>query len=103
MSYRVHRTRLAFALGGTLLLGTLLLAPGLAAAAPRGQSAPAPRGAVLSSAESILDRLRVFLDHLWDRGRAARPTAGPALQNVHGSAGCGIDPNGTGCPGGGVP
>ena len=39
MSHRVKRTRLAL---GTLLLGAALLAPGLAAAAPRTGATPGP-------------------------------------------------------------
>jgi hypothetical protein len=104
MSYRVHRTRLAFVLGGTLLLSALLPAPGQAAAAPRGQSAP--RRAVAAPA-SLLGRLQELLGYLWEgrgsSGPVARPAASSTSGTVHPNAGCGIDPNGTGCTGGGVP
>ena len=96
MFYRVKRTRLAF---GIVLLGTVLLAPGRSAAAgrialgPRAQAVSRGGAATAVASRSILDRLQEFL-----RGHGARAQSGPSP--VHGSAGCGIDPNGAPrCPG----
>jgi hypothetical protein len=80
---------------GLLLSGTLLVAPGLSAAAPPARTATAPRGAAIS--RSVFDRLLDGLDQLWEaRGGSGRgaAAAAPALHSVRGSSGCGIDPNG---------
>jgi hypothetical protein len=85
---------------GLLLLGTLLLAPGLSAAAPPARTATAPRGAATTAspaARSVFDCLLDLLDHLWGaRGGSGHgaAAAAPALHNVHAGSGCGIDPNG---------
>jgi hypothetical protein len=81
---------------GILLSGTLLLAPGLSAAAPPPRTATAPCGAAAS--RSVFDRLLDLLGHLWGArgGSGQAAAAAPALHNVHAGSGCGIDPNG--CP-----
>jgi hypothetical protein len=91
MPHRVKRTRLAL---GTLLLGTLLLTPGLVGAAPRAQASP--RATLAATSErSLLDRLQDLLGSLAGN-RNASGHAGSTLHVMHGSAGCGIDPNGGG-------
>jgi hypothetical protein len=96
MSHRVKRTRLAL---GTLLLSTLLLAPGPLTATSQtsrmSQTLAGLRGEALSS--GALDPLQELLSLFGaGHGRAARPGARPApgLRALHGGAGCGIDPNG---------
>jgi hypothetical protein len=102
MSHRVKCTRLAF---GTLLLGTLLLASGRMAAAagaethPRSGSAAGAGVADIAAEPSVLDRHLRSLGLAGLPGHPGRPGAtGPraasALHPLHGSAGCGIDPNG---------
>ncbi len=94
MSHRVKRTRLAL---GTLLLGAALLAPGLAAAAPRTGATPRAGGVGGVAERSVLGRLEELLRYLRD-GRAPAGRPAPGLRSVHANAGCGIDPNGTHCP-----
>ena len=98
MSLAAQR-RLALA----LLVVLVLCAPGLAIAGPRAQAGSArPVATPASSLGAVFDRLRDLLHQLWEgRGGAgdARATTGAGgLQNVHANAGCGIDPNGDGCP-----
>jgi hypothetical protein len=102
MSHRVKRTRLAL---GTLLLGAAVLAPGLAAAAPRtgmtpraGTATAAGTATTAGAAErSVLGRFEELLRYLRG-GRAPAGRPAPGLRSVHANAGCGIDPNGTHCP-----
>jgi hypothetical protein len=97
MSHRVKRTRLVLS---TLLLSTLLLAPGPVTATPRTPRALAGFvGEALSSVAptSVLAPLQELLSLFGTGpGRAIRPGArsAPGLHALHGGAGCGIDPNG---------